>query len=179
MTRPTFCTRASERVYRERLVNFVTERGVVLEYSQDIAPARGTSAGGKITLLPDQSPAEEFATLAHELAHEMMHRDERRSSSLSSLIVRPLQSLAGILVAAWERRSGSECFFVLAGLTPLINEKRRHEISPPVPLRLRLRNDGVSFLLHVVANGYINGNRAIGGTKEGTKRIGVVEFMSS
>jgi antirestriction protein ArdC len=25
-----------------------------------------------------ESPAEEFATLAHELAHEMMHRDERR-----------------------------------------------------------------------------------------------------
>ena len=32
-------------------------------------------------LLPGQSPAEEFATLAHELAHEMMHRDERRSST--------------------------------------------------------------------------------------------------
>ena len=36
---------------------------------ENIAPARGTSAGGKITLLPGQSPAEEFATLGHELAH--------------------------------------------------------------------------------------------------------------
>ena len=60
---------------------FVAEQGIALEYSEDIAPARGTSAGGKITLLPGQSPAEEFATLAHELAHEMMHRDERRSST--------------------------------------------------------------------------------------------------
>jgi antirestriction protein ArdC len=67
--------------YRERLTKFVTEQGIALEYSEDIAPARGTSAGGKITLLPGQSPAEEFATLAHELAHEMMHRDERRVST--------------------------------------------------------------------------------------------------
>jgi len=69
------------REYRERLGKFIAERGIALEYSQDIAPARGTSAGGKITLLPGQSPAEEFATLAHELAHEMMHRDERRAST--------------------------------------------------------------------------------------------------
>ena len=67
------------REYRERLAKFVAEQGIALEYSEDIAPARGTSAGGKITLLPGQSPAEEFATLAHELAHEMMHRDERRN----------------------------------------------------------------------------------------------------
>ncbi len=32
-------------------------------------------------MLPGQSPAEEFATLAHETAHEMMHRDERRNST--------------------------------------------------------------------------------------------------
>lgn len=69
------------RDYRERLVKFVTQQGIALEYSADIAPARGISAGGKITLLPAQSPAEEFATLAHELAHEMMHRDERRGST--------------------------------------------------------------------------------------------------
>lgn len=65
--------------YRERLVKFVMEQGIALEYSQDIAPARGISAGGTITLLPGQSAAEEFATLAHELAHEMLHRDQRRA----------------------------------------------------------------------------------------------------
>jgi len=67
--------------YHERLVRFVTEQGIVLESSQDIAPARGTSAGGKITLLPGQSPAEDFTTLAHELAHEMLHRDQRRAKT--------------------------------------------------------------------------------------------------
>ena len=69
------------REYRERLAKFVAELSIALKYSDEIAPARGTSAGGKITLLPGQSPAEEFATLAHELAHEMMHRDERRNST--------------------------------------------------------------------------------------------------
>jgi hypothetical protein len=54
-------------------VNFVNEQGIAVEYSQHIAPARGTSAGGTITLMPGQSPAEKFATLSHELAHEMMH----------------------------------------------------------------------------------------------------------
>lgn len=53
----------------------------LLSIHRKLLPARGTSAGGKITLLPGQSPAEEFATLAHELAHEMMHRDERRNST--------------------------------------------------------------------------------------------------
>jgi hypothetical protein len=52
-----------------------------LGYSQDIAPGRGTLAGGKITLLPGQSPAGEFATLVHELAHETLRRDQRRAQT--------------------------------------------------------------------------------------------------
>ncbi len=63
------------REYRERLANFVADQGIALEYSEDIAPALGTSAGGKITLLPGQAPAEEFATLVHELAHFMWRRN--------------------------------------------------------------------------------------------------------
>src|ERR1017187_1085116 len=67
--------------YRERLEKLVTEHGIVLEYSDDIGPAPGRTSGGKITLLPGQSPAEDFATLAHELAHEMLHRDQRRAQT--------------------------------------------------------------------------------------------------
>ena len=67
--------------YRERLGNFAHAQGISVEYSWEIAPARGMSSGGRITLLPGQSPAEEFSTLAHELAHELLHRGERRGST--------------------------------------------------------------------------------------------------
>ena len=70
--------------YAERLCGFATAQGISLEYSDAIAPARGMSSGGKITLLPGQSPAEEFSTLAHELAHELLHRGDRRPNTSRS-----------------------------------------------------------------------------------------------
>jgi hypothetical protein len=42
---------------------------IMLSYSDQIAPAKGLSHGGKITLLSGMQPAEEFSTLAHEIAH--------------------------------------------------------------------------------------------------------------
>jgi hypothetical protein len=75
------CVNGDPNEYRERLGKLVTEQGIVLEYSGDISPARGRSSGGKITLLPGLSAAEDFATLAHELAHEMLHRDQRRAQT--------------------------------------------------------------------------------------------------
>jgi hypothetical protein len=60
--------------YRERLVKFVAARGVTLNYSERIAPARGLSFGGKITLLSGMLPAEEFSTLVHEIAHSCGQR---------------------------------------------------------------------------------------------------------
>jgi hypothetical protein len=49
--------------YTERLRQFVTERGVQLEYSDSIYPAQGQCTAEKITLLPGQSAAEEFISL--------------------------------------------------------------------------------------------------------------------
>jgi antirestriction protein ArdC len=49
--------------YLERLEEFVRASGLRLVYSADIAPARGMAEKEKITLLPDQTPAETFATL--------------------------------------------------------------------------------------------------------------------
>ena len=95
------------REYRERLANFVAEQGITLEYSEDIAPARGTSAGGKITLLPGQSAAEEFATLTHELTHEMIHRDERRSSTSKRIRETEAEAVAFVVCQAIGLETGS------------------------------------------------------------------------
>jgi integrase len=64
------------REYHERLAQFVADQGIAFDYSEEIAPARGTSSGGKITLLPGQSPAEEFATLAHAIAGGSKGREQ-------------------------------------------------------------------------------------------------------
>jgi hypothetical protein len=55
--------------YRERLFKFVEAQSVELSFSERIAPAKGLSHGGKITLLAGMHPAEEFSTLVHEIAH--------------------------------------------------------------------------------------------------------------
>ena len=55
--------------YRERLFKFVEAQSVELSFSERIAPAKGLSHGGKITLLSGMQPAEEFSTLVHEIAH--------------------------------------------------------------------------------------------------------------
>ena len=53
--------------YRERLFKFVEAQSVELSFSERIAPAKGLSHGGKITLLSGMQPAEEFSTLTHEM----------------------------------------------------------------------------------------------------------------
>jgi hypothetical protein len=65
--------------HRERLMKFVETQGIGLSYSDGIAPARGLSHGGKITLLCGMQPSKEFSTLTHELAHEILHRGDRRT----------------------------------------------------------------------------------------------------
>jgi hypothetical protein len=65
--------------YRDRLINFLAQQNIALEFNERIAPALGVSYGGKIALLPGQSKAEEFVTLVHETAHELLHRAERRT----------------------------------------------------------------------------------------------------
>lgn len=65
----------------ERLKAFVATKSIALEYDERIHPANGLSSGGKITLLPGLSSAEEFSVLVHETAHELLHRGERRSQT--------------------------------------------------------------------------------------------------
>jgi antirestriction protein ArdC len=65
----------------ERLKQFIVTKSIALEYDDRIRPAHGLSSGGKITILPGLSSAQEFSVLVHEAAHELLHRGERRAQT--------------------------------------------------------------------------------------------------
>jgi antirestriction protein ArdC len=93
--------------HAERLRGFAAAQGIAVEYSEQIAPARGVSSGGKITLLPGQSPAEEFSTLAHELAHELLHRGDRRSGTTRQIRETEAEATAIVVCHAVGLETGS------------------------------------------------------------------------
>ena len=95
--------------YRERLFEFVKSQSIEMHYSESIAPAKGLSHGGKITLLPGQSPAEEFATLAHELAHEMLHRGQRRRLTTKQVRETEAEAVAFVVCQAMGLDLGTSC----------------------------------------------------------------------
>ena len=113
--------------YRERLVKFVEARGVTLNYSERIAPAKGLSFGGKITLLSGMQPAEEFSTLVHEIAHEMLHQGERRT--LTTKHVRETEAEAVAFVVCQVCRAGQRN--LRAGLHPALARRRQTSARKP------------------------------------------------
>lgn len=95
------------RDFGDRLRLFAKAQGIEVEYSLEIAPARGTSYGGHVALLPGQSPAEEFSTLAHELAHELLHRGDRRSSTTKKVRETEAEAAAYVVCQAVGLDTGS------------------------------------------------------------------------
>lgn len=93
--------------HRERLEQFVREQGIVLEYSEDIAPAKGVSEGGKIKLLPGQSPTETVATLVHEVAHEKLHRSNRRTITTKRIRETEAEAVAFVVCRAIGLETGT------------------------------------------------------------------------
>ena len=93
--------------YRERLVKFVESQGITLNYSDKIAPAKGLSHGGKITLLSEMQPAEEFSTLAHEIAHELLHRGDRRTLTTKPVRETEAEAVAFMVCHAIGLETGS------------------------------------------------------------------------
>jgi len=95
------------RDYSNRLRQFAAAQGITVEYSEEIAPARGTSYGGRIALLPGQSAAEEFSTLAHEVAHELLHRGDRRASTTKKIRETEAEATAYVVCHAVGLDTGS------------------------------------------------------------------------
>ncbi len=93
--------------YGERLRSFALSQSISIEYSQEIAPARGASCGGRVTLLPGQPAAEEFSTLAHELAHELLHRSDRRGTTSRRIRETEAEATAFIVCHAIGLETGS------------------------------------------------------------------------
>jgi antirestriction protein ArdC len=85
-------TTGDTREYGEKLKALVSKQGISVEYDASIAPAQGVSSGGRIRLMPEMAPAEEFSVLAHELAHEMLHH--RKEATPLPKVVRETQAEA-------------------------------------------------------------------------------------
>jgi antirestriction protein ArdC len=83
--------------HRERLIAFLDAQNIALEYTENIAPALGVSYGGRIAILPGQSPAEEVVTLVHELAHEYLHKAERRTKTTATVRETEAEAVAFIV----------------------------------------------------------------------------------
>jgi antirestriction factor ArdC-like protein len=94
-------------MHLKRLAEFTARQGITLDYSEEIAPARGISGGGRITLLPGQSPAEEFSTFVHELAHEFLHRGARRSGTSKRSRETEAEAVAFVVCQAVGLETGS------------------------------------------------------------------------
>ena len=86
--------------YLARLEEFARNSGIALRYSEEIAPAQGMAEKGKITLLPNLTPAETFATLVHELAHSGLHFGERSGETSKRLRETEAESVAYVVCSA-------------------------------------------------------------------------------
>lgn len=63
----------------EKLLAFAESQQMKIEYSDRIAPAKGTSYRGLIRLLPGMEPAEAFPVLMREVASQLLYNVERRT----------------------------------------------------------------------------------------------------
>ena len=86
--------------YTERLKQFIVQRGIQLEYSDTIYPAQGQCSAGKIVLLRGLSPADEYATLAHEAGHSLLHMQERRAETTKRIRETEAEAVGFILCEA-------------------------------------------------------------------------------
>jgi hypothetical protein len=111
--------------HRNRLVAFLDSQNITLEYSENIAPALGVSYGGKISILPGQSPAEDLVSLVHETAHELLHKSTRRTMTTATVRETEAEAVAFIVgqaIGLEMGKSSSDYIQMYAGNAALLAE---------------------------------------------------------
>ncbi len=111
--------------HRNRLIEFLAQQNIALEYSENIAPALGVSYGGKIAILPGQTKAGEFVTLVHEAAHELLHKSDRRTMTTATVRETEAEAVAFIVgqaIGLEMGRASSDYIQMYAGNAALLAE---------------------------------------------------------
>jgi hypothetical protein len=111
--------------HRDRLIEFLAQQNIALEYNENIAPALGVSYGGKIVLLPGQSDAEALVSLVHETAHELLHKSTRRTITTQTVRETEAEAVAFIVgqaVGLEMGKSSSDYIQMYAGNAALLAE---------------------------------------------------------
>jgi antirestriction protein ArdC len=111
--------------HRDRLIAFLDSQNIALEYTENIAPALGVSYGGKIAILPGQSPAEDLVCLVHETAHELLHKSTRRTMTTATVRETEAEAVAFIVgqaIGLEMGKSSSDYIQMYAGNAALLAE---------------------------------------------------------
>jgi len=96
-------------IYIEKLREYITSRGILLEYSDAIGSAEGISAGGLIRLKKGLTAAEELSVLAHEAAHERLHRDKETTPKDKKVRETEAEAVAFVVCHGIGLDTGSAC----------------------------------------------------------------------
>jgi hypothetical protein len=80
-----------------KLTEFAVSQEFQIEYSDRIAPARGTSYYGQIRLLPDMEAEETVSVLVRELALQMLYNTKRRSFVTRDVLLREAKAVAFVV----------------------------------------------------------------------------------
>jgi hypothetical protein len=83
-----------------KLTEFAGNQEFQIEYSDKIAPARGTSYYGQIRLMPDMEAKETLSVLIRELALQMLYETKRRSFVTRDVLLKEAKAVAFVVCNA-------------------------------------------------------------------------------
>jgi hypothetical protein len=91
----------------KKLMELAASQEIQIQYSERIAPAKGTSYRGVIRLLPDMQAGETVPVFVRELAIQMLYQIERRSFVTRDVLLREAKAVVFVVSHALDLASGS------------------------------------------------------------------------